>query len=130
VRAIDALLMEKVGASHAPDLDALPALLKPVKQILAEQLARRGASEAPAAAEAAPGAAPQPIAGEVNSREDVIRVLDKACDYFARHEPSSPVPFLLRRAKRLVSKDFMDIMRDMAPDGVPQAEKITGTKEE
>jgi type VI secretion system protein ImpA len=128
VQAIDALLMEKVGSSHAPDLGELPALLNSAKQILDEQLARRGVGEAPEAA--APGAGPQPIAGEVNSREDVIRVLDKACDYFARNEPSSPVPFLLRRAKTLVSKDFMDIMRDIAPDGVHQAETITGTKEE
>jgi type VI secretion system protein ImpA len=131
VEAIDALLMEKVGASHAPDLGELPVLLKAARQILVEQLARRGVGEAPAETEAVPaGAAPQPIAGEVNSREDVVRVLDKACDYFARNEPSSPVPLLLRRAKRLVSKDFMDIIRDIAPDGVQQAETITGTKEE
>ena len=56
-----------------------------------------------------------------------MRVLDKACDYFERHEPSSPVPLLLRRAKRLVSKDFMEILRDLAPDGVSQAENIGGT---
>ena len=33
---------------------------------------------------------------------------------------------LLRRAKRLVSKDFMEILRDLAPDGVDQAERISG----
>lgn len=130
MQAIDALLMEKVGSSQAPDLSGLPALLQAAQRILAEQLARRGVGEAPEAAAATSGAGPQPITGEVNSREDVIRVLDKACDYFTRHEPSSPVPFLLRRAKTLVSKDFMDIIRDIAPDGVLQAETITGTKEE
>ena len=131
VSAIDAALManEQVGQTRAPDLSALPKVLKAAKQILDEQLARRGVGVAPAAeGQAAPGA-PQPIAGEVNTREDVIRVLDKACDYFSRHEPSSPVPLLLRRAKRLVSKDFMDIMQDIAPDGVKQIQTIAGTEE-
>jgi type VI secretion system protein ImpA len=132
LQSIDALLLEKVGSHQVPDLAALPAVLKAAKQVLSEQLTRRGVGEAaPAAAEGgaeAVAAAPQPIAGEVNSREDVIRVLDKACDYFARNEPSSPVPLLLRRAKRLVSKDFMDIIRDIAPEGVSQVETVTGAK--
>ena len=66
---------------------------------------------------------------EVELAEDgeaAIRVLDKACDYLERHEPSSPVPLLLKRAKRLVSKNFMEIMRDLAPDGVAQAQVVSG----
>ena len=73
-----------------------------------------------------PAAAP----GEIRSREDVIRVLDRACEYFERNEPSSPVPLLLRRAKRLISKDFMEILKDLAPDGVSQAENVGGTSDE
>ncbi len=79
-----------------------------------------------AASEAGVIAARQAVPGEINSRDDAIRVLDKVCDYFLRHEPSSPVPLLLRRARRLVSKNFMEIMRDMAPEGLPQVEKIRG----
>jgi type VI secretion system protein ImpA len=130
VKTLDSVLTDQVGVGVAPDVSALPKLLESVREVLAEQLARRGVGEAPAAEAPAGAAAPAPIAGEVNSREDVIRVLDKACDYFARHEPSSPVPFLLQRAKRLVSKDFMDIMKDIAPDGVHQAESVTGVKQE
>ncbi len=37
--------------------------------------------------------------------------------YYARQEPSRPVPILLTRAKRLVGADFMTIMKDMAPQG-------------
>ena len=58
--------------------------------------------------------------------EDAIRMIDKVCDYFERHEPSSPVPLLLNRAKRLISKDFLEILRDLTPDGVLQAESIGG----
>jgi type VI secretion system protein ImpA len=53
-------------------------------------------------------------------------MIDKICDYFERHEPSSPVPLLLNRAKRLISKDFLEILRDLTPDGVLQAESIGG----
>jgi type VI secretion system protein ImpA len=66
------------------------------------------------------------MTGVINSQEDVIRVLDMACEYFNRHEPSSPVPLLLQRAKRLVAKDFMEILRDLTPAGVTQAEEISG----
>jgi type VI secretion system protein ImpA len=76
----------------------------------------------------APGG-PKPIAGEVTSREDAIRMLDKITDYFNRNEPSSPVPILLRRAKRLVSKSFMEIVKDLAPDGLSQVERIRGVEE-
>ncbi|ANM28731.1 hypothetical protein ABI59_02570 [Acidobacteria bacterium Mor1] len=132
---VDSYLTGLLGA-NSPDLAALVQAAKGAQNALAEQLARRGVGEAPAAeggAEGAGGAgaeAAAAISGTVNTREDVIRVLDKAIDYFARHEPSSPVPLLLRRAKRLVSKDFLEILRDMAPDGVNQAEVIAGAERE
>jgi type VI secretion system protein ImpA len=69
----------------------------------------------------------EPVGGRITSRDDVVRMLDRICEYYERNEPSSPVPLLLRRAKRLVSKDFMEIMRELVPDGVAQAEKIRGT---
>ena len=66
---------------------------------------------------------------EINSREDVIRVLDKICQYYQRFEPSSPIPMLLQRSKRLVSADFMDIVRDLAPDALAQVENLRGKTE-
>jgi type VI secretion system protein ImpA len=67
-----------------------------------------------------------PFAGVIRSREDVIRVLDSACEYLARHEPSSPVPLLLQRAKRLMVKDFLQIIQDLAPDALGAVSKIGG----
>ncbi len=131
VSAIEAVLMEKVGAMQMADLSALPALLKEAQHIMADYLTQRGVSDAQASGEAsegaqAPQAAGQPMTGAINSREDVILILDKVCDYFKQHEPSSPVPLLLQRAKRLVAKDFMEILRDLTPSGVAQAEEIGG----
>jgi type VI secretion system protein ImpA len=94
-------------------------------------------STAPSAAEAPPSAAThivpstgggQPLAvdGQITCREEAIRLLEKICRWFERYEPSSPLPLLLRRAKRLSTKSFLEIIRDISPDGVSQAEALGG----
>ena len=70
------------------------------------------------------------LSGEITSRDDVVRALDKICDYYARHEPSSPLPLLLQRCKRLATMSFIEIVREMVPDGLSQVEMIAGKREE
>jgi len=130
---IESTFADHLGVQQAPDLSALRNELKLAQTTLAEQLSRRGVggeTEQPMDeaqdGEAAPGA-PAPVAsGEIRSREDVVRMLDKACDYFNRNEPSSPVPLLLQRAKRLVSADFFEVVKELAPDGLTQAQRNAG----
>jgi type VI secretion system protein ImpA len=135
VDAILALVTDRVGAERAPTFENLSAELRAMQAALEPRLARRGAATAGAAgasagAGAAAGAAVA-VVGEIRSRDDAVRILDNLVDYFRRNEPSSPVPLLLQRAKRLVAKDFMEILRDLTPDGVSQAEMIGGlTREE
>ena len=133
--ALDAQLMEKVGAAQAPNLSELRDFLVSAGKRVNEQLQRRGAgvSGEPAEESTEPGegqAVVQRIAGEITSRDDVLRMLTKICDYYARHEPASPVPLLLERAKRMLAMNFLDILRDLAPDGVSQAETVLGKSEE
>ncbi len=64
--------------------------------------------------------------GEVQTREEVATLIDKICRYYERHEPSSPVPLLLQRARRLSMMSFMEIMKDMADKGLPQIEAVAG----
>ena len=59
-----------------------------------------------------------------------MRLLDLVIEFYARNEPSSPLPLLIARARRLAELGFMDILRDMAPDGLSQAERIAGTSNE
>ena len=66
----------------------------------------------------------------VSTRADALRLLDLVADYYQRYEPSSPLPFLLDRARRLADKNFLDILRDMAPEGLGQAQTVIGTREE
>lgn len=133
VGAIDDLLTAKVGAGRAPNLDALTALIKQALSHVNKALERRGYGSAGAAVDdgAAAGPAPaaraaQALTGEIASVQDVMRALDKVCEYYERCEPSSPVPLLIRRAKRLVGKSFMDIVRDMTPDALAQVELLSG----
>ncbi len=37
---------------------------------------------------------------------------------------------LLQRARRLVDKNFLEILRDLAPDGLTQAQTIVGSRDE
>jgi type VI secretion system protein ImpA len=133
VGAIESTLTERVGAAQSASFSALAKALKGVQDVLNQQLARRGVAVAATGGVAAGSTAPAaaaPISGAVNSRQDAILVLDKVCDYFRRNEPSSPVPLLLERAKALVSKSFVEIIRDLAPDGIAQVDTIRGARAE
>ncbi len=65
----------------------------------------------------------------LNSRDDALHALELAAAYFRTNEPSSPLPLLIDRAKRLAPMPFLDILRDMAPDGLLQAQTIAGSSE-
>lgn len=67
--------------------------------------------------------------GEVRTREDVVRALEGVCAYYARHEPSSPVPILLERCKRLAAMSFLEIVKDMMPDGLTTIQTIAGKQD-
>jgi type VI secretion system protein ImpA len=133
VKDIDTFLTNKIGADKSPDLTELPKQLLEIQKRLAPY-AGGPAAEAGSADGAdggTAGAAPGPgkaISGEVQSRQDVIRMLDKICEYYRRHEPSSPVPFILQRAQRWAEMDFMQIIGDVTPDALGEIQKITGDK--
>lgn len=132
--AIESFIGEKVGAENGPNFSKLTEVLASAAKILAPRLAARGVGsdasedtgEGPGGGGSAAQGGGKSISGDINSREDVIRVLDKICLYYERVEPSSPIPILLQRSKRLVSANFLDIMRDIAPDGLAQVEHLRG----
>jgi type VI secretion system protein ImpA len=133
VRAIDEKLTALVGAGRAPNLDGLRQAVEEVSGHLAGYLAKRGMGTGGAgvpsagAAGAAGGPAAGPaISGDIRSREDVINVLEKICRFYEQHEPSSPIPLLLKRAQRLVAKSFLDIVRDLTPEAMNQINVIGG----
>ncbi|TWU23438.1 hypothetical protein Pla52o_29740 [Novipirellula galeiformis] len=67
-----------------------------------------------------------PINNVISSREEVISAIDKILVYYQRYEPSSPLPLLLVRAKRLATKSFIEILQDLIPEGLSRAHEIGG----
>lgn len=132
-RRIEQLLTDKVGVGQAIDLSALPTLLKRAADWVKRHLPEHPAAEEGAAPGTAPAAsvvnAPAPR-GEINSREDVRLMLDKICTYFATHEPASPVPLLLQRARKLVDKSFIELLQDLAPEGLAQLKVVSGLRDD
>ncbi len=131
---IEAVLADKVGA-QGPDLRPLQLLTRHLLQAATQA---EGSSEADAASEPTGGGpasadalakAPLAAPGALRNRDDIVRTLDRVCDWIEKNEPSNPAPLLIRRAQRLMSKSFLDIIRDLAPDGLSQIEKIAGTPE-
>jgi type VI secretion system protein ImpA len=129
-KQIDTIFAEQVGGANSPDLSGLLSELKMLKIVYAENLLARGVGvempESEGGVAGGPGAAA--ISGEVRSREDAIRMIEKISTYFETNEPSSPVPMLLQRVKKLIPMDFLEIMRELTPDAVSQAEAIGGIK--
>ncbi len=153
---LESSLTERVGMQSSASFEPLTDPLKKISRLLSEQVERRGlgaVAESPAEeattaagsegelsidldgldaliANSAPTAEPPPLpvaSDEVRTRDDVVRLIDKICDYYAEYEPSSPVPLLLRRAKRLVTMNFLELLRELVPSGVSEAEQISGS---
>lgn len=66
------------------------------------------------------------VPGEIRSSRDVEHAIDRIVAYYREHEPSSPVPMILTRARRLVGADFMTIVADIAPGGQDSVKMIGG----
>jgi len=132
--ALNAALGEKVGAENSIDFSGLKEVLEQLKGVMQEQLAKRGIGEAPVSTEAGDvggGADAGPISrgaisGEIGSRSDVVRMLDKICDYYKQYEPTSPVPIFMKRAKKLATMNFIDLMKDLAPEAMSKIEVFMG----
>jgi len=142
--SIPASFDREAGPGTGPDLTGLVKLLRDIQRLV-DQFGPRQVS----AAEEQPADAPAESAGvvaqsggapaggmnagqlgSITKRADAIRLLDLVLEYYERYEPSSPLPLLVDRARRLADKNFIDILRDLAPDGVTQAQFISGARDE
>jgi type VI secretion system protein ImpA len=127
---VASVLDMNIGSANAPDLEPLARLFRGLEGAC-KRLTSTGGTGEPAAGESSEStpsgrASGASVPGSVSTREDVIRTIDKLCDWIERNEPSNPAPLLLRRAQRLMSKSFVDIVRDLVPDGLDQIEKLAG----
>jgi type VI secretion system protein ImpA len=126
-RAIQLLAVERMGSVDAPDLQPARTLLETIGRLVVAPAGDGEAAVVGAEAGAATAATGDGI-GALRTRQDAMRALDAVCEFLSRSEPSNPAPLLIRRAQRLIGSDFLDIMRDMAPESLAHIEAITGIK--
>jgi type VI secretion system protein ImpA len=129
---IDATMSASAGSEAMPGFESVTALLARAGQALRSQVAAHPENTEGPGVEgtAEPGETGASLSGVVKSRQDAIRALDAVAAFFKKTEPSSPIPMFLERAKRLVSKDFLEVLADIAPEAVPQARAAGGLKKE
>jgi type VI secretion system protein ImpA len=126
VTKITAVFSKSAAQGQTPDLSGFQSVLGNIHKCVQGYLAKRGYGEA--VEEAAPLAEKGGVSlsGEIRSPQEALLAIEKVCQYFDRHEPSSPVPLLLRRARKLVSKNFLDVIQDVCPDALNQVEILGG----
>lgn len=131
---VSEVLKQKVDVQQRVDLKALAARLRPLAAFF-DQVAPGAAGENAmdeAGQSEAQGTDSVAVAapGEIRGRQDVVLILDRVCEFLERSEPTNPAPLLIRRAQRLMTMSFVDILRDVAPEGVASISKIAGLPEE
>jgi type VI secretion system protein ImpA len=62
----------------------------------------------------------------LTNRDDVVKCLDLIIAFYDRTEPSSPIPHLARRVRRMVHMDFLELMEDLAPSGLKEFRMLAG----
>lgn len=145
---IAGLMNERVGYAAAPDLGTLNRLLSGLAGLMPGQAPASfdagsddeasgfGEDTPPSADAPAASAAPRRagrgagLAGSVDSREDALRAIDMVCAYLDRTEPTNPAQFFLRRARKLVDKNFLELVRELAPESLDQVARVMGVSAE
>jgi type VI secretion system protein ImpA len=152
--AIAAVFDTRAGYGTGPDYEELVKLLKDIAKTIdryfvaapSEEEAEAPADDAAADGGAADGETADgggaPVTRrarggvsiasltEVTNRADALRLLDLVCRYYQRYEPASPLSMLIERAAGLAEKNFLDIVRELAPDGPAQVQNVVGARNE
>ncbi len=131
VHSLDDFLIQTLGRASAPSFDPLIKAVDKVLRLFDGLTPAAGAEPGAAGAEggvvAGVAAAPkQGISGEIRSPDDVRKVLKQVREYYAKNEPSSPIPLLLERAERLVGRDFLSLLTNLTPAARPVFDVLMG----
>lgn len=142
--AVDTALNARIGTQGATVPELRRFLERMLTTLERSSTARAAKTEDAAAAVAEPlrnghdtAAAAVPTGGgtamglpeRIASREDVVRCLDLVIAFYDRTEPSSPIPHLAKRMRRMVHMDFVELMEEMAPSGLKEFRLLAGVSD-
>lgn len=129
VRGIEDLVTDRVGAERAIDLKPLAQSLESLLEACETVLRPRGTAGGETGAAGETDGAGLVVGGEIRTREEAVRMLELVCGYLERREPSNPAPLFIRRAQRLMTKNFVEIVKDLMPDSLSHLERLAGELE-
>ncbi|WP_299767774.1 type VI secretion system ImpA family N-terminal domain-containing protein [uncultured Tateyamaria sp.] len=114
-----------------PELELFLTRTKQVMEANMQATANEHPTTQAAGSATSNGAAPttpaqQTISSGVNSREDVIASLTQIIEFYNRTEPSSPIPHLAERMRRMVPMNFIELMEEIAPSGIKEFRNVAG----
>lgn len=124
--APDAAAVAAAGARLTAATDAVEGAIAGGETPSPEHLAELRAAGDALRAAATPGAdadAPPP-GGAIETPADVRSAVDRLVKHFEATDPNSVVPAFLRRAKPLVDRHFLDILKELAPEGAGGAKLL------
>lgn len=152
LKELQRVMNDRFGMDSAPDVKALRTMLTGVQSLLPTDEAPAsgldgsdsdasgdpgdGASAGddgggrPAPAGPGPGRRAASGVHSVESRQDAVRAIQLICAYLERSEPTNPAQMLLRRAERLIDKNFLQLVRDFAPDALREVARVLGVDPE
>ncbi|HIV69376.1 MAG TPA: type VI secretion system protein TssA [Candidatus Aquabacterium excrementipullorum] len=144
VDALISLLQDRVGYGRAPSFDTLKDMLSGLVRVTPQESADDsgglddldsllgslggddGSDEVASAPRRGGRSSGGGIGDSIDTREDAIKAIDLVCQYLERTEPTSPAQLLLRRAQRLIDKNFLELVKELAPEALNEVAKIMG----
>ena len=120
-------MREAAGTEAAPSFDPLSAQLAKLDRVLRAQLACVPRRRADGRRRRAAGRRRRRVRSAPSGRARTRSARStRSPSSSGSNEPSSPIPLFVERAKRLVSKDFLEVLADIAPDALAQARRRAG----
>jgi type VI secretion system protein ImpA len=132
LRDTEQIMRERGGAGAVPVLDPLASVVGRIQQILGPYVKRTASSsrESEDVAKADTLTSATSRSRDQASRQEALDALDVAAEYFSAYEPTSPVSMLLRRARRIATMSFIQMLAEIAPEAVEHALRVTGRVDE
>jgi type VI secretion system protein ImpA len=127
LKRLQTVMNERFGIGESVDVKQLRTMVQGVLPPLPTE--GEAAAEGEAVAEGGEGTPAQRRGGgvlSVETRADAVRAIELVCAYLERYEPTNPAQLLLRRAARLIDKNFLQLVRELAPDAVNEVARIMG----
>jgi type VI secretion system protein ImpA len=134
IKRINKVVTDRVGVGNSCDFSPLLKRLTQISTLFEEPLARLS----PQPLEPTPSEQPAQqtdgqtngAVGPISSSKEAIAALENVIRYYEKNEPSSPIPLLLNRVRKIASKSFLEIMTELSPTSVKDLRTLGGIEEE